>query len=254
MERIFLSLSKQKGDFMIMKLLPLLVGIVLTGCATTEPLVSKAATSPATPTNAEAEKASYTLGLMHIKTLREGQYHLDKKAYERGLRDALEGLATADAHAQTDWQALADLNYAEVKAASSASGKAFLTQNKNQDGVISLPSGVQYQVLEQGKGTRLPTLTDTVGIVYKISGIDGKVKLDNLNKDVQKMYEMPIQKIFSKGWQEALQLMAQGSKWRLFIPGELAFGERGLSERGILPNETLIIETQLVRIVTPPTE
>ena len=239
---------------MAMKLLPLLVGVVLTGCATTESAINQSATGTSPQTNAEAEKSSYTLGLLHIKTLREGQYHLDQKAYERGLRDALEGRATVDTNAQTDWQTLADLNYAQVKTASLAAGKAFLVQNKNQEGVTTLPSGVQYQVLEKGKGTRQPTLTDTVGIVYKISGIDGKVKLDNLNKEVQKMYEMPIQKLFSKGWQEALQLMPQGSKWRLFIPGELAFGERGLSERGILPNETLIIETQLVRIITPPTE
>lgn len=240
---------------MTMKLLPLMVSLVaLTGCATTGPSIDQSATNASPPANAEAEKSSYTLGVMHIKTLREGPYHLDQKAYERGLRDALEGRATADTHTQADWQALAELNYAQVKTASLAAGNAFLAHNKNQQGVTTLPSGVQYQVLEKGKGIRQPTLTDTVGIVYKIVGIDGTVKLDNLKGEVQKMYEMPIQKLFSKGWQEALQLMPQGSQWRLFIPGALAFGERGLSERGILPNETLIIDTQLVRIITPPTE
>ena len=240
---------------MTMKLLPLMVSVVaLTGCAGTGPDINKTAANATSPANTEAEKSSYTLGVMHIKTLREGQYHLDQPAYERGLRDALEGRAAAETNAQADWLALAELNYAQVKTASLAAGKAFLAHNKNQQGVTTLASGMQYQILEKGKGTRQPTLTDTVGIVYKISGIDGKVKLDNLNKEIQKMYEMPVQKLFSKGWQEALQLMPQGSKWRLFIPGELAFGEKGLSEKGILPNETLIIETQLVRIISPPAE
>ena len=66
------------------------------------------------------------------------------------------------------------------------------------------------------------------------------------------MFQIPMQKIISKGWQEALQLMPLESKWRLYIPGELAFGEKGLSEKGIMPNETLVIDTLLLDIKISP--
>jgi len=122
-----------------------------------------------------------------------------------------------------------------------------LKQNKTKQGVVALPSGVQYQVLKESKGDK-PRLKDTIGILYTISGIDGNVKVDTMNKGKGKMYEILLQKIVSKGWLEALLLMPQDSKWRLFIPGELAFGEKGLTEKGILPNETLVIDTYLLEI------
>lgn len=239
---------------MAMKSLSLLVSVVvLVGCATTES--SKVKGIPA-QLSTDQQKSSYALGAMHIKILREGQYPIDQKSYEQGLRDALDRRSVnsfpAEANVQSEWQALVDLNYAEVKAANLAAGKAFLEHNKSLKEVMALDSGLQYKVLKKGKSTQKPTLRDKVGVIYKISGIDGKVKLDNTKGDVQKLYEFPVQKMVSKGWQEALLLMPKGSKWRLFIPGELAFGEKGLSEKGILPNETLVIEIYLDSIDSPP--
>jgi FKBP-type peptidyl-prolyl cis-trans isomerase len=216
--------------------------VILTGCATTTPKNTEEITTE----KSAHQPASYNLGLLHLKILRDGQFGLDQQAYEHGLRDALAG-KTAGTTTQADWQALAGLNYAELKIANLAAGKAFLEQNKVKQGVVALPSGVQYQVLKEGKGEK-PRLKDTVGILYTISGIDGTVKVDTMTKGKAKMYEILLQKIISKGWQEAILLMPQDSKWRLFIPGELAFGEKGLTEKGILPNETLVIDTYLLEI------
>ncbi len=217
--------------------LTILPMLVLTGCAAIQ-----------TEGEAAISQASYELGLLHIKTLREGRYKLDQPAYEAGLQDALKG----DAAAQAAWPALANNSLATLKTANLAAGKAFLEQNKIRKEVVSLPSGVQYEVLKPGKGSYKPSLEDTVGILYKITGIDGTLKVNTLSKGDRKMYEILLQKLLSKGWQEALRLMTEGSQWRIYIPGELAFGEKGLSEKNILPNETLVIETHLDSIVLPP--
>ena len=234
---------------MRLKPLPLFIGLaIFTGCATTTPKhTEEVTTKTSAPLSSTTQQASYNLGLLHIKSLRDGQYPLEQPAYEQGLRDALAGKTAAETTTQAEWQALADLSYAELKTANLAAGQAFLKQNKTKQGVVALPSGVQYQVLKESKGDK-PRLKDTIGILYTISGIDGDVKVDTMTKGKAKMYEILLQKIVSKGWLEALLLMPQDSKWRLFIPGELAFGEKGLSEKSIMPNETLVIDTYLLEI------
>jgi FKBP-type peptidyl-prolyl cis-trans isomerase FklB len=249
---------------MILKsLLFILITLVLTGCSTTKSVAENpdAKTPPSSAKvsyskGAATSQSSYDLALLHLKTLREGKFNLDQQAYERGLQDALNGkelIDVPDQHsAQTAWKTLSTISYEESKTANLAIGKAFLEQNKTRKGVITLPSGVQYEVLQQGKGPHKPTLNDSVGIIYKIAGIDGTVKIDYMTKGNQKMFEIPMQKIYSKGWQEALQLMNLESKWRLYIPGELAFGEKGLSEKDIMPNETLMIDNLLLDIKLSP--
>lgn len=231
--------------------LPLYIALAaLTGCAAQTVKNPEVATETANQISAvgsSVQQSSYNLGLLHLKALRDGQYQLDQQSYEQGLRDGLGGKTAGGTTSQTDWQALAALNYAQLKAANLAAGKAFLEQNKSKQGTTVLPSGVQYQVLKEGKGDK-PRLKDKIGIMYSIRSIDDKVKIDNMAKGNAKMYEIALQKIVSKGWQEALLLMPQDSKWRLFIPGELAFGEKGLTEKGILPNETLVIDTYLLEI------
>lgn len=233
---------------MPLKPLLLFIGfVILTGCATTTPKKTEEITTEKSASLSPAlQQASYKLGLLHLKTLRDGQFGLDQQAYEHGLRDAVAG-KTAGTATQAEWETLAGLTYVELKIANLAAGQVFLEQNKAKQGVVALPSGVQYQVLKVGKGEK-PRLKDIVGILYTISSIGGKVKVDTMTKGKAKMYEIMLQKIISKGWQEALLLMPQDSKWRLFIPSELAFGEKGLSEKGILPNETLVIDTYLLEI------
>jgi FKBP-type peptidyl-prolyl cis-trans isomerase FklB len=238
-----------------------LIMLMFTGCVATKTDAVKTASENSKNSQASTAKGSltsqnsYELGLLHLKTLRlrEGKFNLDQAAYERGLQDALNGKATDDTpNTQATWRALSAMSYEEVKIANLAIGKVFLEQNKTRKGVVTLPSGVQYEVLQQGKGPHKPTLNDTAGIIYKIAGVDGSVKIDYSVKGNQKMFQIPMQKIISKGWQEALQLMTLESKWRLYIPGELAFGEKGLSEKGIMPNETLVIDTFLLDINISP--
>ncbi|NOU21244.1 MAG: hypothetical protein HOO93_05550 [Methyloglobulus sp.] len=233
--------------------------IFLSACVATTPDKAKtiaesiSATHASTPKDDTIFQSSYRLGLLHIKTLREGNFELDRQAYERGLQDAMDGKAT-ETVSQADWQVLGKLNHETVKVTNLQAGNVFLAKNKTRKEVITLPSSVQYEVLKPGKDTRKPASNDTVGFVFKITGIDGSVKLDNMKGDVQKMYEIALSKITSKGLQEALSLMTAKSKWRLFLPGELAYGERGFSEKGILPNEALIIDIKLERIISPPVE
>lgn len=198
-------------------------------------------------TNSAGQKSAYNLGLLHIKTVRDGQYGIDQQAYEQGLRDALAGNTKTGSGTLTEWQALARMNFAQLKAANRHAGEVFMENNKTAKDIVTLPSGVQYQILKQGQGD-LPRLKDTVGIMYTISGIDGKVKVDTTVKGKAKMYEVQLQKLVSKGWQEAILLMPKDSKWRIFIPGPLALGEKGLIEKDIMPNEALVIDTYLLEV------
>lgn len=159
-----------------------------------------------------------------MKALQDGQDQLDLQAYEQGLHDALAG-KTSKPLTQSDWQAPAGLSFMEMQSANLASGKAFLEQNKINKRVVTLPSGVQHQILKDSESEK-PKLKDTIGIYYTISSIDGKVKVDTMTKGKAKMYEIVLQKIVTKGCQEALQLMPLDSKWQLLIPGELALGEK----------------------------
>lgn len=239
---------------MYLKLTATLMGLALLGgCAATVPQNSKTAASLPAPLAAsngdvsQQSESAYHLGLLHIQSLCAENPPLDWQAFEHGLRDALAGKSLPMPASSSDWQALANFSYAELKAANLAAGKAFLAQNQSKPDVAVLSNGVQYQVLIAGKGDK-PKLKDTIGILYTIKGLDGKVKIDTMAKGQSKMYEIALQNIISKGWREALQEMPLGSKWRLFIPGDLAFGDKGLTDKDILPNEALIIDAYLLEI------
>lgn len=122
-------------------------------------------------------------------------------------------------------------------------GQAFLDSNKTQPGVITLPSGLQYRIIKEGTGPK-PALTDKVKVHYKGSLINGKVfdssieRGDPLNIGVNEVIP---------GWTEALQLMSVGSKWRLFIPSDLGYGDGGQGE--IQPGATLLFDVELIEIV-----
>ena len=126
-------------------------------------------------------------------------------------------------------------------------GQEFLEKNKAQAGVVVLPSGLQYQVISEGKGPK-PTATDMVACNYKGTLIDG-TEFDSSEK-AGKPVEFGVSGVI-KGWTEALLLMPQGSKWKLFIPANLAYGEMGAGQK-IGPNEALIFEIELVEIKAAP--
>lgn len=119
----------------------------------------------------------------------------------------------------------------------------FLMENKKQEGVITLPSGLQYKVIAEGTG-RTPAATDTVSTHYRGTLLDGR-EFDSSYKRNEPA-EFPVNRVI-KGWTEALQLMKEGSKWILYIPPHLAYGERGAG--GLIgPNETLIFEIELLKV------
>jgi FKBP-type peptidyl-prolyl cis-trans isomerase len=122
-------------------------------------------------------------------------------------------------------------------------GEEYLAGNKTKDGVVALPSGLQYKILTQGTGAK-PTLTDSVVCNYKGTLLDN-TEFDSSYKRGQPA-TFPVGQVI-KGWTEALQLMPVGSKWQLFIPSDLAYGPRG-SGPTIGPNSTLIFEVELISI------
>ncbi len=122
-------------------------------------------------------------------------------------------------------------------------GQAFLAANKDKEGVETLPSGLQYKIITEGTGPK-PTASDTVVCNYRGTLIDGK-EFDSSYKRGQPA-TFPVSGVI-KGWTEALQLMPVGSKWQLFIPSDLAYGERGAGAE-IGPNSTLIFEVELISI------
>lgn len=127
--------------------------------------------------------------------------------------------------------------------AAKVSAEKFLMENKNKEGVVTLPSGLQYKVIKEGTG-RTPTATDTVSTHYRGTLLDGR-EFDSSYKRNEPT-EFPVNRVI-KGWTEALQLMKEGAKWMLYIPPHLAYGERGAG--GLIgPNETLIFEIELLKV------
>jgi FKBP-type peptidyl-prolyl cis-trans isomerase FklB len=122
-------------------------------------------------------------------------------------------------------------------------GQAFLAENAKKEGVVSLPSGLQYEILTTGDGAR-PTATQTVTCHYHGTVIDGRVFDSSVRRGQPASF--PLNRVIA-GWTEALQLMPVGSKWRLFIPPNLAYGDRQVSAE-IGPNSTLIFEVELLGI------
>ena len=127
-------------------------------------------------------------------------------------------------------------------------GEAFLAANKSKEGVVTLPSGLQYKILTEGKGPK-PTAADTVVCNYRGTLING-TEFDSSYKRGEPA-TFPVGGVI-KGWTEALQLMPVGSKWQLFIPSNLAYGERPDPRSGIEPNATLIFEVELISIQEKP--
>lgn len=135
----------------------------------------------------------------------------------------------------------------EAATANKTEGEAFLAANKSKEGVVTLPSGLQYKVLTEGKGPK-PAAADTVVCNYRGTLING-TEFDSSYKRGEPA-TFPVGGVI-KGWTEALQLMPVGSKWQLFVPSSLAYGERGAGA-DIGPNATLIFEVELISIQEKP--
>jgi FKBP-type peptidyl-prolyl cis-trans isomerase FklB len=202
------------------------------------------------------DKFSYALG-MNIGTglganLKKQSVDFDVDLVAQGVKDALTGGKTrlTEQEAQSVLQEVStDLRKAQqekiekASAANKAEGDAFLAANKSKEGVVALPSGLQYKILKEGTGPK-PAATDSVVCNYKGTLING-TEFDSSYKRGQPA-TFPVTGVI-KGWTEALQLMPVGSKWQLFIPSSLAYGEHGTGA-DIGPNATLIFEVELLSI------
>lgn len=215
------------------------------------PVTAKSATTLTLKT--QREKASYALGMKIGGDLRRQSVNtaVDPAITARGLKDALAGtkaLLTEDEEKaalmqlQTEIRTKQEAKAKEASAPNRKDGDAFLAANKGKDGVVTLPDGLEYKIITAGTGAK-PTASDTVTVNYKGTLIDG-TEFDSSYKRGQPA-TFPVGGVI-KGWTEALQLMPVGSKWQLFIPTDLAYGDAG--RPGIPPGATLVFEVELVSI------
>ena len=133
---------------------------------------------------------------------------------------------------------------AQMNKESQKKGKEFLANNAKRPEVTTLPSGLQYEILKEGNG-RKPTATDRVKCHYEGTLIDGTVFDSSIKRGVPAVFG--VNQVI-KGWVEALQLMSEGSKWRLFIPSDLAYGDQQAGEM-IPPHSTLIFDVELLQVI-----
>jgi FKBP-type peptidyl-prolyl cis-trans isomerase FklB len=213
---------------------------------------TKAATASSARALTEKEKRGYALGVDIGSDVARQQPDIDPRLLMQGMADGLSGgklLMTVEElnvilsqmqREQSEKMAFARKEFAEKN---KKEGEAFLAANKGKEGVVVLPSGLQYKILKQGNGQK-PGLDDQVLCNYRGTLIDG-TEIDSSYSRNQPSV-LPLKGVL-KGWTEALQLMPVGSKWQLFLPSELAYGERG-NGRNIGPNATLIFEVELLSI------
>ncbi|HZW91675.1 MAG TPA: FKBP-type peptidyl-prolyl cis-trans isomerase [Candidatus Eremiobacteraceae bacterium] len=200
----------------------------------------------------QKEKFSYALGMKMGGNLKKQDVPVDPNILARGVKDALAGSKTlmtddeaqaALTEMQNDMRKKQQEKQQVAGAANKKEGEAFLAGNKGKEGVVTLPSGLQYKIIKDGTGPK-PAATDSVVCNYRGTLIDGK-EFDSSYKRGQPA-TFPVNGVI-KGWTEALQLMPVGSKWQLFIPADLAYGDRGAGP-DIGPDATLIFEVELVSI------
>jgi FKBP-type peptidyl-prolyl cis-trans isomerase FklB len=219
---------------------------------------AKTATAPVM-LKTDKEKTSYAIGSDLGNKLKSASIDVDPAILSRGIKDVL----TGGKPAMTDDEVRAKLMELskQVQAAQQEAqkkqqeankvvgeknrkeGDTFLSDNKSKEGVVALPSGLQYKILKAGDGPK-PTAADTVTCNYRGTLIDGK-EFDSSYKRGQPA-SFPVGGVI-KGWTEALQLMPVGSKWQLFIPADLAYGDRQAGP-DITPGSTLIFEVELLSI------
>jgi FKBP-type peptidyl-prolyl cis-trans isomerase FklB len=210
----------------------------------------------------QKEKASYAIGMNIGKNLKRDSVEVDPAVLTRALKDAFAGnkLLMTDEEAkaalmtlQTEVRAKEEAKTKAAAVENKKTGDVFLAANKSKEGVVTLPSGLQYKILKAGTGPK-PTAEDTVLCNYRGTLVDN-TEFDSSYKRGEPL-KIPVGGVI-KGWTEAIQLMPVGSKWQLYIPSDLAYGERGAPGSPIGPNSTLVFEVELISIepkATPKVE
>jgi len=200
----------------------------------------------------EKDKLSYAIGMNIGNNLKRQSLELNPEIVSQGIWDSLtDGKTLMSEQEYRDTmtafeQEMKQKQVSQIKELSEKNkqqGEAFLAENRKKDAVITLPSGLQYKVIKKGAG-KTPKATDTVTVNYMGSLING-TEFDSSYRRGQPA-SFKVNGVI-RGWTEALQLMREGAKWQLFIPSDLAYGERGAG-RDIGPYSTLIFEVELISI------
>ena len=200
----------------------------------------------------QKDKVSYIIGMEIGKNFKKQSIDIDPDILVKGIKDAIsdgkpllteQEVQETMINFQKEMMAKQEELAKKLGEKNKKEGEAFLAENKKKEGVKTLPSGLQYKVIKAGTGEK-PKLTDTVMTQYRGTLIDG-TEFDSSYRRGQPV-SFPVTGVIP-GWTEALQLMEEGAKWQLFIPPNLAYGERGVG-RDIGPNATLIFEIELVSI------
>lgn len=193
------------------------------------------------------DKFSYGLGMgigQNLLSMNVSEINLDD--FVNGLKAVLNKEKTELSHAEAQkvvsehFKELAEKAYAKIK----EEGETFLVANAKKEGVVTLPSGLQYQVLKDGTGKQ-PKATDRVQCHYEGTLIDGTVFDSSIRRGEPAVFG--VSQVI-KGWVEALQLMNEGAKWRLYIPQQMAYGAHGAGEN-IPPYSALIFDVELIKVL-----
>jgi len=199
----------------------------------------------------DKQKLSYSMGVFFGQTVIRQEMEIDIPAFIQAVEDVLSNSERklSDDEMQkiiNTYQKKEQDERVAVSGNNQADGERFLAENRNKEGVVVLPSGLQYKIIKNGGGKR-PLANSRVIVHYKGTLINGTIFDSSYARG--EPIEFGLNQVI-KGWQEALQLMPVGSKWQVIIPSELAYGERGAG-KAIGPNSTLIFDIELLGIKDP---
>lgn len=200
----------------------------------------------------EQEKISYSLGVKTAENFTAQQIKINAQQFTNGLNDSLnkqklklseQEMQQVLTKFQQEQMAMLSKREKQLAATNLAASNKFLEQNKKQPGVKTLPSGLQYIEISHGKGVP-PKATDYVKVNYRGTLLNGTVFDSSYERNEQNTFQVEN---LIPGWQEALQLMKPGAKWKIFVPPQLGYGSKGAG--GVIePNSTLIFEIELVEV------
>ncbi len=201
----------------------------------------------------QKEKFSYALGMQMGADFRKQVLDLDLATFTKALAESFNGgktmlteeeMRTILADAKEEYQKKQAALREEQAEAIVQEGEKFLAENKNKEGVVTLPTGLQYKILKQGKGEK-PETHEHVVCNYRGTLLDG-TEFDSSTKHDGPV-TFPLRGVI-KGWEQALLMMPEGSKWQLFVPPQLAYGKAGAPSMKVPPNATLIFDLELVDV------
>jgi FKBP-type peptidyl-prolyl cis-trans isomerase FklB len=200
--------------------------------------------------DSDEQKSSYALAVQYMTALKNDDLQLDNAAFMQGLQDVQNGRelrlnGKENQKALDHFLGIRTLNHNAKIEKQLTEIKTFLEQNKNQAGVITLASGLQYKVLQTGNAEKSPTQQDGVSIHFVISDLHGQ----ELGRSINDKPQTALFNGMIPGWKEALLLMKPGDRWQLFISPNLAYGTQGSPNKAVKPNAAIITDMELVAIV-----